>query len=53
MIARNGAAALEDPVSRHMTPKVITVTRDDTIDHVIQTMTEGNSVTFPSWREGA
>ncbi len=41
VIARNGAAALEDPVSRHMTPKVITVTRDDTIDHVMQTMTEG------------
>src|SRR5579863_2853977 len=41
VIARKGASALEDPVSRHMTPRVITVTRDDTIDHVMQTMTEG------------
>jgi CBS domain-containing protein len=40
VIARHGAAALDDPVSRHMTPKVTTVTRDDTIDHVMQTMTE-------------
>jgi CBS domain-containing protein len=41
VIAKNGAAALDDPVSRHMTPKVITVTRDDTIEHVMQTMTAG------------
>jgi CBS domain-containing protein len=41
VIARHGAAALDDPVSRHMTPKVITVTRDDTIEHVMQTMTAG------------
>jgi len=40
VIARHGAAALDDPASRHMTPKVTTVTRDDTIDHVMQTMTE-------------
>ena len=41
VIARHGAAALNDPVSRYMTPKVVTVTRDDTIEHVMQTMTEG------------
>ena len=41
VMARHGAAALEDPVSRHMTPKVITVTPEDTIDHVMQTMTAG------------
>ena len=41
VIAKHGAAALDDPVSRHMTPKVITVTRDDTIEHVMQTMTAG------------
>ncbi len=41
VIARDGAGALEDPVSRHMTSKVITVTADDTIDHVMQTMTAG------------
>ena len=41
VIARHGASALEHPVSRYMTPKVITVTRDDTIDHVMETMTDG------------
>jgi CBS domain-containing protein len=41
VIARHGASALDHPVSRYMTPKVITVTRDDTIDHVMQTMTTG------------
>ena len=41
VLGKHGASALEDPVSRHMTPKVITVTRDDTIEHVMQTMTAG------------
>jgi CBS domain-containing protein len=41
VIARHGAAALDDPVSRHMTSKVVTVTSDDTIEHVMQTMTAG------------
>ena len=41
VIARRGASALEDPVSHHMTPKVVTVTGDDTIEHVMQTMTAG------------
>ena len=41
VIARHGASALDDQVSRHMTPKVITVTPDDTIEHVMQTMTDG------------
>ncbi len=41
VLGRYGASALDDPVSRHMTPKVITVTRDDTIEHVMQTMTDG------------
>ena len=41
VVGRHGASALEDPVSRHMTPKVVTVTGEDTIEHVMQTMTEG------------
>jgi CBS domain-containing protein len=40
-IGAHGAAALDDPVSRHMTPKVITVAESDTIDHVMTTMTNG------------
>lgn len=41
VIARHGAAALDDQVSRHMTPKVVTVTREDSIEHVMHTMTQG------------
>jgi CBS domain-containing protein len=52
VIAQNGAAALDDQVSRHMTPKVTTVTRDDTIDHVMQTMTEGRFRHIPVVEDG-
>src|SRR5271166_1377374 len=41
VIAKHGAPVLDDPVSRHMTPKVTTVTREDTIEHLMETMTEG------------
>src|ERR1700683_2018905 len=41
VIARHGAAALDDQVSRHMTPKVITVTGEDTTEHVMHAMTQG------------
>ena len=52
VIARHGAAALDDQVSRHMTPKVTTVTRDDTIDHLMQTMTEGRFRHLPVVEDG-
>ena len=52
VIAKHGAAALDDPVSRHMTPKVITVTRNDTVDHVMQTMTEGRFRHVPVVEDG-
>jgi CBS domain-containing protein len=52
VIAQHGAAALDDPVSRHMTAKVITVTRGDTIDHVMQTMTEGRFRHVPVVEDG-
>lgn len=40
VLARDGASALNDQVSRHMTTKVTTITRESTIDYVMQTMTE-------------
>jgi CBS domain-containing protein len=52
VIAQYGAAALDDPVSRHMTAKVITVTRGATIDHVMQTMTEGRFRHVPVVEDG-
>lgn len=52
VIAQHGAAALDDQVSRHMTPKVTTVTRDSTIDRVMQTMTEGRFRHLPVVEDG-
>jgi CBS domain-containing protein len=52
VIAKHGAPALDDPVSRHMTPKVITVTRDDTIDQAMQTMTTGRFRHLPVVEDG-
>jgi len=40
VLAQSGASALNDQVSRHMTAKVTTITRESTIDYVMQTMTE-------------
>jgi CBS domain-containing protein len=52
VLAKHGAAALDDPVSRYMTSKVITVTRDDTIDHLMQTMTTGRFRHLPVVEDG-
>jgi CBS domain-containing protein len=52
VIAQYGAAALDDQASRHMTPKVTTVTRDSTIDHVMETMTEGRFRHLPVVEDG-
>jgi len=52
VIARHGAAALNDPVSHHMTPKVVTVTNEDTIEHVMQTMTAGRFRHLPVVEHG-
>jgi CBS domain-containing protein len=52
VIAENGAGALEDQVSRHMTPKVITVTRDATVDYLMATMTEGRFRHLPVVEDG-
>jgi CBS domain-containing protein len=52
VIAQQGASALDQPVSRYMTPKVVTATRGDTIDHVMQTMTEGRFRHVPVVEDG-
>jgi CBS domain-containing protein len=38
-IGTGGASALDEPVSRHMTAKVTTVTESESIDHVMEIMT--------------
>jgi len=40
-IGANGSAALGEPVSRHMTARVSTVTEDTLIHSVMETMTNG------------
>lgn len=40
-LATNGAAALQGPVSRHMTAKVVTCTSGASVDELMGTMTEG------------
>ena len=52
VIAHNGAAALDDPVSRHMTSKVTTVTRDATVDQLMETMTQGRFRHAPVVEDG-
>ena len=52
VIAQQGAAALNDPVSRYMTPRVTTVTRDATVDHVMELMTEGRFRHLPVVEDG-
>ena len=52
VIAKHGASALNDPVSHFMTPKVITATSEDTIEHVMQTMTTGRFRHLPVVEHG-
>ncbi len=52
VLAKHGASALDDPVSRHMTPKVVTATRDDPIDHVMEMMTAGRFRHVPVVADG-
>ncbi len=41
-LAAGGGGALDDPVSRHMTAKVLTVGMDATIDEVMEIMNTGH-----------
>ena len=40
-ISRKGASVLHDPVEAHMTSNLVTCTRDDAADKVLQDMTKG------------
>lgn len=52
VLAREGAGILNDPVSKHMTAKVITCAPDDTIEMVMQAMTNGRFRHMPVSRGG-
>ena len=51
-VARHGAAALDDQVSRHMTPKVTTVTGAASLDELMEIMTEGRFRHLPVVEDG-
>jgi len=51
-IGTQGAGALEDPVSRHMTARVTTIGEDATIDEVMETMTNGRFRHLPVVEDG-
>jgi CBS domain-containing protein len=51
-IATHGAAALDDPASRHMTANVITCRRDDLIADVMTEMTKGRFRHMPVVERG-
>lgn len=40
-IGRKGASVLHDPVEAHMTAQIVTCTRDDSADSLLQQMTNG------------
>lgn len=52
VIAEHGATALSEPVSHFMTPRVTTVTTEDTTDHLMQVMTEGRFRHLPVVENG-
>jgi len=52
LIARAGVAALGEPVSRHMTAKVIACAEEDTIGTVMERMTAGRFRHMPVETDG-
>jgi CBS domain-containing protein len=51
-IGRGGASALEEPVSRHMTAKVATVTERASLDQVMEIMTDQRFRHLPVVEDG-
>lgn len=50
--ARGSAAALNDPVSRHMTAKVVTATEEMSVTSVMEDMTDGRFRHVPVLKNG-
>ncbi len=51
-VSSGGADALKDPVSRHMTAKVISSTEEDSIEETMETMTRSRVRHLPVIRDG-
>ena len=52
-LAREGGNALDNPVSRHMTSAVVTANDRDTIEQVMERMTQGRFRHVPIMKDGA
>jgi len=52
-VSRDGAAALDHAVSKHMTAKVFTVNEDTPVEKVMETMTNGRFRHVPVTTDGA
>jgi CBS domain-containing protein len=52
VIGRHGAGALEDPISKHMTSKVVTAGMAESIDSVMERMTNGRFRHLPVLENG-
>jgi CBS domain-containing protein len=50
-IARHGADALEDPVTRYMTEGVVTATEDETVHEIVTKMSNGRFRHVPVTRD--
>ena len=51
-VGRYGPGALQEPVSKHMTSKVVTTRMEEAIDQVMEQMTSGVSAICRSSRTG-
>ena len=51
-LACDGAGALDQPISRYMTTKVVTCTRRASVEDVMETMTEGRFRHLPVVEDG-
>ena len=51
-IGRNGAGVLQDPVSKHMTSKVATARMDESLESVMERMTNGRFRHLPVIENG-
>ena len=51
-VSSGGGEALRDPVSRHMTAKVITTTEEDSVEDTMETMTQSRIRHLPVLRDG-
>lgn len=52
VMAAHGAAALQDPASRHMTRTVVSCTRRDSVDELMEIMTRGRFRHVPIVEDG-